>query len=520
MKQVAQKEPDKTDSSTLEQLKKTAHDLELLLDGARTVLENDNFEKSARKIFDYCRMVTRARSGYVALLSKDGQENQVLFLESGGLPCTVDPELPMPIRGLREVAYRTGKAVYDNDFRNSNWWDFLPSGHVGFANVMFAPLVIGGKAVGLVGLANKPSDFTENDIKLVTAFSEVAALALQRSLDQQEIRSSEERYHDLFESISDGIIIADLKGQIIDVNNTIMEILGYTSNDLLSMTLMDLHLDSAESLLAMQANSWPKELILLKKDGSRINANVKIWVQIDNAGDPERIYASVHDITLEKLSELQDRIYQKELEFYTSLIRHDLGNDLQIINSSLEISQMLLPDNTDIERMELINAGNAAINRMDNLLNALSRPSSWTENNITEFFERIISNSRKVHPNVNISFQISEASNACSIVTSRLLPTVFENLIRNAATYAGSKPSITIDVSKTDDMVEIVFSDDGPGIPSSIRTDLFKKGVSTAGRGMGLYLSKSICQACGGSIRLLPQEENHGAKFLIQMPIA
>ena len=48
-----------------------------------------------------------------------GEENEVLFLEFGGLPCDVDPELPMPIRGLRAEAYRLKKAVYHNDFMNS-----------------------------------------------------------------------------------------------------------------------------------------------------------------------------------------------------------------------------------------------------------------------------------------------------------------------------------------------------------------------------------------------------------------
>ena len=34
-----------------------------------------------------------ATAGYITLLSKDGKENQVLFLDSGGLPCTGDPSL-------------------------------------------------------------------------------------------------------------------------------------------------------------------------------------------------------------------------------------------------------------------------------------------------------------------------------------------------------------------------------------------------------------------------------------------
>lgn len=51
-----------------------------------------------------------------------------------------DEELPMPIRGLRSVAYETHKAVFDNDFMKSEWIQFLPPGHVPMRNVMFAPL--------------------------------------------------------------------------------------------------------------------------------------------------------------------------------------------------------------------------------------------------------------------------------------------------------------------------------------------------------------------------------------------
>ncbi|MBW1754494.1 MAG: GAF domain-containing protein [Deltaproteobacteria bacterium] len=54
----------------------------------------------------------------------------------------------------------------------------MPIGHVILDNVLFAPLKIEGKARGLIGLANKPGDFTENDARIITAFSEFAAIAL------------------------------------------------------------------------------------------------------------------------------------------------------------------------------------------------------------------------------------------------------------------------------------------------------------------------------------------------------
>lgn len=152
-----------------------------VIKSARAILEKNTFEESAREIFDQCRKLTGAVSGYVALLNEDGSENEVLFLEAGGMPCSVNPDLPMPIRGLRATSYETHKTVYDNDFANSQWVEYLPKGHVVLKNVMFAPLNIDKKTVGLIGLANKPSDFTDNDAYIASVFSELAAVALLNS---------------------------------------------------------------------------------------------------------------------------------------------------------------------------------------------------------------------------------------------------------------------------------------------------------------------------------------------------
>jgi hypothetical protein len=178
------------------------NELAALMGGAKTILSEKGFTESARAIFDFCTNLTGATSGYVALLSDDGEENEVLFLEAGNLPCDVDPGLPMPIRGLREQAYRTNKTVFDNDFMNSKWAKYMPEGHVVLNNVMFAPLVIEEKTVGIIGLANKPSDFTERDAFIATGFGELAAISLShnRNLDKKR-QAREERE----------IVIKDLK---------------------------------------------------------------------------------------------------------------------------------------------------------------------------------------------------------------------------------------------------------------------------------------------------------------------
>lgn len=87
----------------------------------------------------------------------------------------------MPIRGLRSESYRDNKAVYHNDFMHSDGVAFMPRGHMAFKNAMFAPLVLEEKAVGIIGLANKPSDFNDNDAEMATGFGKLAAIGHQKS---------------------------------------------------------------------------------------------------------------------------------------------------------------------------------------------------------------------------------------------------------------------------------------------------------------------------------------------------
>ena len=192
-----------------------------LLEAASVVLQSEDFPKAARAVFDIAKELTGASSGYVALLSEDGNENEVLFLDAGGLPCTVDESLPMPIRGLREVAYRENRPAHNNTFMTSEWVGFMPKGHVVMNNVLFGPLVIAGRAEGIIGLANKPSNFTENDERLVMALANLVAIGLNRTKIEAELRESQKR---LSETISELHLYASLLRH--DLSNDLQLIIG------------------------------------------------------------------------------------------------------------------------------------------------------------------------------------------------------------------------------------------------------------------------------------------------------
>ncbi len=163
-------------------------EISALMTCTRAVLECRDLVSAIQMVFNACRGLLGAAAGYVAVLTPDGQNSQVLFLEPGGLSCTVDPSLPMPVRGFRAEVYRAGRVMYHNDFANSSWAELLPAGHVRLESVLFAPMVVDGQTIGLLGLGNKPGGFTDHDATLAATFGELVAIALRNSRTLESLR--------------------------------------------------------------------------------------------------------------------------------------------------------------------------------------------------------------------------------------------------------------------------------------------------------------------------------------------
>ena len=74
----------------------------------------------------------------------------------------------------------------------NQWVTYLPSGHIALENVMFVPLNIDEKTVGIMGLANKPSEFTDADAEMASVFGELAAISLTNSRYLEKHKELEE----------------------------------------------------------------------------------------------------------------------------------------------------------------------------------------------------------------------------------------------------------------------------------------------------------------------------------------
>lgn len=192
-----QKEAEEKLIKALKHSKKKEMEVSELLAATHTILNTSDFKVVARKVFDACARVIGAKAGYVALLTEEGLENELLFLESGGMECTVDENLPMPVRGLRAEAYNFGKVVYDNEFMKNRFAELLPDGHMDLPNVLLTPLNIDGETLGIMGFAYKKDGFNDEDVRLAGAFGDYAAIALKNSRTLEELENRADKLHEL-----------------------------------------------------------------------------------------------------------------------------------------------------------------------------------------------------------------------------------------------------------------------------------------------------------------------------------
>jgi len=308
-----------------------------LLKASHAVLKYREFKDVARAIFDSCKKLIGARAGYVTLLSKDESQIELLFLDAGGLPCTVDPSLPMPLRGLRGDAYRTGKAVYDNDFSNSEWMKYMPEGHAILENVLFAPMVLEGKAVGLLGLANKSGGFTENDAWLASVFGEFAAVALLNSRTLELLKNSEKKYRDIVDNALVGIYKSNLRGELLYANKTLAKMFEFDSPEEMMQA----------GILPRYKNPKDRETLIesLKKTGRLNDFQLEV---LTKTGKPKNILVSatlegntlsgmIIDISerLELESSLKKRV--KELEMFYDMA---VGREVKMTELKEEIERL------------------------------------------------------------------------------------------------------------------------------------------------------------------------------------
>jgi two-component system sensor histidine kinase/response regulator len=131
------------------------------------------------------------------------------------------------------------KPVIHNDYASLPHKKGLPPGHAPVVRELVVPIMRADRCVAILGVGNKPGDYTDKDVEIVSFLADVAWEVTSRKRQEEALQQSEERLRSITESAQDAIFMMDAQGLITFWNPAATSIFGYSREEALGRNLHD-----------------------------------------------------------------------------------------------------------------------------------------------------------------------------------------------------------------------------------------------------------------------------------------
>jgi len=245
----------------------------------------------------------------------------------------------------------------------------------------------------------------------------------------------------------------------------------------------------------------------LRTDGSMYWTAARAAVECDAAGKPLRMVGMCMDITHRKLTEEALRKTEKLAAAgrLAATIAHEVNNPLEAVTNLIFLAHNE-PDRA--ERNRLLDMAEKELQRVSHITRqtlgfyrdsgrATKVDLSEVVNSVLDVFQgKLKSKGVQAHFDLRGETSIYGAPGEITQVVS--------NLISNAVDASRPGSSIRIRVKHRPGGAILIVSDQGTGIPSTVRAMVFEPFFTTkkdVGTGLGLWISRRIVESHGGRIR-------------------
>ncbi|MFH1662734.1 MAG: PAS domain S-box protein, partial [Chloroflexota bacterium] len=184
----------------------------------------------------------------------------------------------------------------------------------------------------------------------------------ERKIVEEALRESEEKFRLMFNSVSEGILVLDLKGFVLDANNKFLKLHGFKSKaEIIGKNSLD-YVASEDHHKILEAVKEPLssgvaasiEATIIRKDGSRFSGEISTSAMNNASGKPAGLISILRDVTERNILE-QERQEMDRLESIGTLaggIAHDFNNILTGILGNISLAQRYLePESKALERL-------------------------------------------------------------------------------------------------------------------------------------------------------------------------
>ncbi len=336
------------------------------------------------------------------------------------------------------------------------------------------------------------------------------------------------RLSDLFTNLSDGVIVFSPDLNILDMNDVAKKF--YSEFDSFIFHDNEYKLKNLPVIQAVLGNCQQKSISVSATNqyGQKRNFNIICSPIYSSSTTASGICLVINDVT-----EVQKQA--RQLEDMMASFTHDLKTPL--IAAETNVQHLLDGHFGDISSeqrtiLELLLKSNAgALKLVKNLLNVFKYETDSYKLLLKSIkVKQLINNALEVvkplieSKNIQISIMLEdeEAKINCDPFE---LERVLVNLLSNAVKFSKIGANVKIDVrSSISDLICFTVQDEGIGIPADKIRNLFTRfwqskvnRGSSNGTGLGLYLSRQIVEAHGGTIRA-ESIENQGTEISFRIP--
>ncbi|MCQ8894266.1 MAG: PAS domain S-box protein [Methanolinea sp.] len=397
----------------------------------------------------------------------------------------------------------------------------LPGGGLRFQRTTVHAVYEGKETYALVFI----DDVTEL-VQQVRAYRGMRDRALREVRERLEkeaaLEESEAKFREIFNSANDAIHIHELRedglpGRFSEVNAVACEMLGYSREEFLGMTPLDLvqgghgkPLDVIGREILGKGHAI-FETEHKRKDGSTVP--VEIHTHRVTIRNRDVVLSVVRDITERKIAEDALALALRKLHLLSTITRHDLLNQVSALKCYIELAR----DEKEIARTREF------LDKMDKVLDTVEEQINFTRDyQEIGVREPAWQNIADIVGKIRAGFQPSGvdivlALDEIEVYADPLFEKVIFNLFENAFRYGGPSLSlIRVTAAEGPEGLAIAVEDNGVGIPDEDKKHLFRKGFGKH-TGLGLFLSREILAITGLSIRETGVP-GKGARFEILVP--
>jgi signal transduction histidine kinase len=280
------------------------------------------------------------------------------------------------------------------------------------------------------------------------------------------------------------------------------------------------------------------EINVIKQDGSDEVRTIQVrgTIRKDEQGRPLLMIGTGQDITERKHSEEALANAKAQAELYLDLMSHDINNMNQIAIGYLEMALNVVKLKKEeqellLKPLEAIWGSSDLIENIKKLQKSRTEKQELGSVDLCKALSRIRQRYLKVHGR-DVTINLHLIPN-CVVIANDLMMDIFSNLVGNAVKHSDPGVPLIVNVNAGravrdgKEYVEVSIEDNGPGIPDEQKSRLLRgyktDPAKTAGRGLGLYLVKTLVDLFHGKVRLedrVPGDHAQGSRFVVMLPAA